>query len=69
MRFRAKSLCLRMAPFTPILHSQALYLIEKGVAQGIGVGHVDKSLKQGFHLRQPARDPLSLLQEPVLDVS
>jgi hypothetical protein len=50
-------------------YSQALYLIEKAVAQGIGVGHGDEALKQGFHLRQPAREPLGLLQEPVLDVS
>jgi hypothetical protein len=58
-----------MAPFTPILHSQGLYLIEKGVAQGIGVGHGDEALKQDFHLRQPAREPLGLLQEPALDVN
>ena len=50
-------------------YSQALYLIEKGVAQGIGVGHGDESLKQGFHLRQPVGKPLRLLQEPVLDVN
>ena len=48
--------------------SQGLYLIEKGIAQGIGVGHGDESLKQGFHLRQPAREPLRLLQEPAPDV-
>jgi len=48
---------------------QTLYLIEKRVAQGIGVGDEDGSLKQGVHLRQPARKPLGVLQEPGLDVS
>ena len=69
-RFRAKG--RRVCEWPNSLRyplSQALYLIEKGVAQGVCVGHGDESLKQGFHLRQPAGDPLGLLQEPVLDVS
>ena len=45
----------------PISSCEALHLVEKGVAQGVGVGHGDESLKQGFHLRQPAREPLGLL--------
>ena len=53
----------------PISSREALNLIEKGVVQGIGVGHEDESLKQGFHLRQPSREPLGLMQEPVSDVS
>ena len=71
-RFRAmgRRVCEWPNPLRhPISSCEALHLIEKGVAQGIGVGHGDESLKQGFHLRQPAREPLRLLQEPVPDVS
>ena len=71
-RFRAigRRVCEWPNPLRhPISSCEALHLIEKGVVQGIGVDHGDESLQQGFHLRQPVRDPLGLLQEPVFDVS